>query len=618
MRLLLSLLFYFLTFAVTLAAETPLAMNDAFRFSVTRGAPGTIELHWRMPPGYYLYREHLSAKNADGSPINLETAPGVEKTDDNFGTTEVYFGSADAVVRSATQKITVTYRGCQEHGLCYPPASRIVDPATLAISDQPAFALPIGGKSAWSPQAIASPQATAPLSEDAGPAVEIAKPAPPADTIVDRFLSRGGIALALAAFVGFGVLLAFTPCVFPLYPILAATLAREGGQLNAGRGFLLSAGYAVGLASAFAIFGAVAAWTGENLQIALQSPVMVAILAAIFAILALSMFGLFELQLPAALVTRLSRQGGTQRSSVGSAVVLGFSSAFVIGPCVTAPLAGALLYVARTGDALIGAALLFALGLGKGIPLVVFGTAGSKVLPRAGAWMESVKHIFGFIFFAVAIWLAEPVLPTWLPLVLWAILAMTVAIFFGAFDVTKGRVQPLRMCAQAIGLLSAVYAVVLLVGAAAGSVDPLRPLDGLSIARAGAGGRDEIVQRMAAVDSREDFNRQLAKAGAEGKASLVYFTADWCVSCRSIDRSVLSKPDVIDALKPLQAIKVDLTDIGPAQRELMRDMNVVGPPTMIFIRPDQREAKNARLIGEFGADDVLEAAKAAQAGNIGG
>lgn len=611
MRLLLSIALYLLTFTVGFAADTPLAMDDAFRFSVTRGAPGTIELHWRMPPGYYLYRDHLSAANADGSVVNLETAPGVEKTDENFGTTEVYFGAADAVVRSATQKLTVTYRGCQEHGLCYPPASRMIDPASLTISDQPAFSLPTTSKSAW------SPQATGIVSAKTDAAVAALKPAPRSDTIVDRFLSRGGIGLALAAFVGFGMLLAFTPCVFPLYPILAATLTREGERLDTGKGFVLSVGYAIGLASAFAIFGAVAAWTGENIQIALQSPVMTAVLAAIFAILALSMFGLFELQLPSALVTRLSKQGKRRGGSVGSAMVLGFSSAFVIGPCVTAPLAGALLYVARTGDALLGAGLLFALGLGKGIPLVLFGTAGSKLLPRVGAWMESVKHIFGFIFFAVAIWLAEPVLPGWLPLLLWAILSMTVAIFFGAFDVTKGRAQPLRMCSQAIGLLAAVYAVVLLVGAAAGSIDPLRPLDGLSLAQT-AGGRGDVVQKMAAVDSREEFTRRLTDAGAAGRASLVYFTADWCVSCRSIDRSVLSKPDVINALAPLQTLKVDLTAIGPSQRELMRDLNVVGPPTMIFIRPDRQEATDARLVGEFGANDVLEAAKAVQTGNIGG
>ncbi|TXH85550.1 MAG: protein-disulfide reductase DsbD [Rhizobium sp.] len=609
MRLIFTLGFYLVAFAVAFAAETPLAINDAFRFSVDRGASGAVQLHWQMPPGYYLYRRYLSAKTADGRAVELKTTPGVEKTDENFGKSEVYFGAADAVLEPVDAPVTVIYQGCQEHGLCYPPARRTIDPVTLAVSEQPVFSLPkAGAQSAWSGQSAGTAPADAkPLESDA------VKPANPSGNIVDRFLSRGGVPLLLAAFLGFGALLAFTPCVFPLYPILAAALAREGERLDARRGFLLSASYAIGLATAFAIFGAAAAWTGENLQIVLQSPLTVAAVAVIFALLALSMFGLFELQLPPAWVTRLSRHGKRQGGSAGSAAILGFSSALIIGPCVTAPLAGALLYVARTGDTVLGAALLFALGLGKCVPLVIFGTIGSQALPRGGAWMESVKHIFGFVFFAFAIWMAEPVLPEWLPLVLWAALSMTVAVFLGAFDVTKGRTHPLRMASQAAGLLSAVYAVVLIVGAAAGSADPLRPLDGLSVAgRAEA--RANATEGMAAVASKEDLARQLQLARSTGKPSLVYFTADWCVSCRSIDRGVLSKHDVVDALAPLQTLKVDLTHIGPAQRELMHDLDVVGPPTMIFFQPDQQEVKDGRLIGEFGAKDVLEAAMAARSG----
>jgi thioredoxin:protein disulfide reductase len=603
MRLLVFIFLCIFGVSPALAAETPLAMNDAFRFSVDRTPSGSIHLHWQMPPGYYLYRQYLSAKTADGSFVPLVTFPGTEKTDPNFGKSEVYFDRAEAEFGPVGTSVTVTYQGCQEHGLCYPPARRIVDPTTLAVSEQPVFSPPAGGQSAWSDTATTDSatgtQASTQLTSIVASAHE--------EDVVGGFLSRGGVPLLLSAFVGFGILLAFTPCVFPLYPILAATLAREGEKLNARRGFVLSGSYAIGLASAFAIFGAAAAWTGENLQIALQSPVTVAAVALIFAVLALSMFGLFELQLPSAWVARLSRSDRRRGGPVGSAAVLGFSSAFIIGPCVTAPLAGALLYVARTGDIALGAALLFALGLGKGVPLVIFGTVGSQALPRAGAWMTSVKHLFGFAFFAFAIWMAEPVLPEWLPLGLWAVWAMAIAVFLDAFNVTKGRTTPVRMGLQSLGLLAAVYSVLLVVGLASGSIDPVRPLNGFASVRTAA--RIDPEDQMALLSSMPELTAQLDAARSAGKASLVYFTADWCVSCRSIDRNVFSSPDFANVLAPLKTFKVDLTNISPEQRELMRELEVVGPPTMIFLSSDRRQT-GKRLVGEFGADEVLKAAAA--------
>lgn len=607
MRLLVSILLCIFAVSPALAAETPLPMNDAFMFSVDRAPSGAIHLRWQMPPGYYLYRQYLSAKTVEGSSVPLVTFPGTEKIDPNFGKSEVYFDRAEAELGPVGSSVTVTYQGCQEHGLCYPPARRIIDPTTLAVSEQPVLSPPTGRQSAWSDAATtgsaAGTQGSTQLTSIGDSANE--------EDIIGGFLSRGGVPLLLAAFVGFGILLAFTPCVFPLYPILAATLAREGEKLDARRGFVLSGSYAIGLASAFAILGAAAAWTGENLQIALQSRVTVAAVALIFALLALSMFGLFELQLPSGWVARLSRSDNRRGGSVGSASVLGFSSAFIIGPCVTAPLAGALLYVARTGDIALGAALLFALGLGKGVPLVIFGTVGSKALPRAGAWMTSVKHVFGFVFFAFAIWMAEPVLPQWLPLGLWAIWAMAIAVFLDAFGVTKGRASPLRMGLQSVGLLAAVYAMVLVVGFAAGSADPLRPLEGFGGARTVA--RVDPEAQMTSLTSKSQLAVELDVARSAGKASLVYFTADWCVSCRSIDRNVFSRPEVTDALSPLKTFKVDLTNIAPEQRDLMRELDVVGPPTMIFF-PADREQAGGRLIGEFGSVEVLKAAAAARTG----
>jgi thiol:disulfide interchange protein DsbD len=607
MRLIAAVFLVFFTVGNAIAASVPLAINDAFGLTLEKTPGGAVHLHWAMPPGYYLYRQYISAKAADGAAILLSMAPGVEKNDENFGKSEVYFEKADAELSPVGSSFTLTYQGCQEHGLCYPPARRIIDTATLAVSEQPIFALPTAGQSEWSRQAVEDKAQT--LARTGGDEV---KRSAIGGNIVDRFLARGGVPLLLAAFLGFGILLALTPCVFPLYPIVAAMLSREGERLDARRGFLLSTSYAVALAGAFAIFGAAAAWGGGNLQIALQSPFTVAVVALIFVSLALSMFGLFELQLPSALITKFGRHRETAGGSVGSAAALGFSSAFIIGPCVTAPLAGALLYVARSGDTALGAALLFALGLGKGIPLVVFGTVGAHALPRAGAWMNSVKHVFGFVFLAAGIWMAEPLLEEWMSMPLWAVWAMAVAVFLGAFEVTKGPATPVRMGLQALGLLSAVYAVLLIVGLAAGSIDPLRPLGGIGDSPMVT--QVDPAKTMLPIGSKAEFASQLESAGATGKASLVYFTADWCVSCRSIDRNVFSRPDIARALSGLKTLKVDLTDIKPAQRALMRELDVVGPPTMIFFRGDRQEAANGRLIGEFGAPDLLRAVSDARSG----
>lgn len=598
MRILIAILSAILMASAALGAE-PLSVNDAFRLSVDRDLTGSIGLHWRMPSGYYLYRQYLSVKDATGKDVPISIDPGVEKADPNFGTSEVYFGKADATVLSAEGTITLVYQGCQEHGLCYPPTKRLVDTSTLAVSEVPLFpSQRKGGASVWAPQKD--------VAQDKTTTVNALQPS---ENIVENLLSRGGIALLLVSFVGFGILIAFTPCVFPLYPILAATLARNGERPNSKRGAVLSGSYAFGLAAAFGIFGAIAAWTGENLQLALQSPLTVGLIGVIFAILGLSMFGLFELQLPSSLVARLSRAGGRSGSSPVSAAALGFSSAFIIGPCVTAPLAAALLYVARTGNPLLGAALLFALGLGKGVPLMMFGIAGSHALPRAGAWMETVKYVFGFVFFAFGIWTAEPILPVWLPIILWAALSMMVGVFLGALEFSKRTGTPLRMASQGIGLLLMVYAVVLIVGASAGASDPLRPLASLRLVSADTIASN-VVETMHVIESKEQLSQQLSEASAAGKGSAVYFTADWCVSCRSIDRSILSDMEVTEALRPLTTLKVDLTNIGPAQRELMRDLEVVGPPTMIFKRPDGQQSRQ-RLIGEFEKDDVIEAARAA-------
>nr|CAD6596877.1 protein-disulfide reductase DsbD [Rhizobium sp. Khangiran2] len=591
--------------AIAFAVEPPLPMDKAFRMEARRDGPH-IAIRWQLEDGYYLYREYLSATGADGKPVELTTPPGVIKDDPGYGSTEVYYNSTTATIAAPIAgSLKVTYQGCQDGGLCYPPTTVDVDTEGLA--------------STWN-SGTPEPQA-APQSQAAFPLVSKAAPEPAdspgirisdqsTDGVVGSLLDRGGVLLLVAGFLGLGVLLAFTPCVFPMYPILAATLSREGESLTAGRGFALSLTYVLALATAFSLFGVVAAWWGQSFQIALQSTTAIFVVAAIFVALALSSFGLFELQLPSFLTNRIARRRGPG-GSLASSAALGFSSALVIGPCVTAPLAGALLYIAQTGDVVLGATALFALGVGKGIPLILMGTFGSGLLPRAGQWMERVRQVFGFLFLATAVWLVDRLLPAGAGLLLWSVLAITFAVFVGAFDQIKPEAGGSARLAKAAGMLAALYGVMLGIGGLSGATDPLKPLAIIAAARSGDATATKAVDKdsFQAVSSAVELS-SLLEADATGSPSLVYFTADWCVTCRVIERSVFPDPTVANALDGVRLISVDLSEINEANQSLMKELQVVGPPTMLFLDGSDNEIAGSRLVGEITARTVAASASA--------
>lgn len=458
----LAIVFFCLSFAgIATAQDLPLQMDEAFRPSLSRISSNEVAVNWQIEPGYYLYREYLAAKSGDGS----LTPPGKLKEDPGFGSTEVYYGTASAKLIGKAAIIELTYQGCQDGDLCYPPVTKTIDTSLLQFSSSNDNLA-----SAVSPGNSSSANGWAKLSTGTAP-FALAKDT--ATTGVDTLLSRGGLPLLLLGFVGFGVLLAFTPCVFPMYPIVAAMLSREGEALSPKRGLLLSSIYVGALALAFGLFGVVAAWSGQNLQFALQSSVATIVIAGLFLVLAFSNFGLFELQLPAAISNRLS-SGGRRGGSLGGAATLGFSSAFLIGPCVTAPLAGSLLYIARTGDMVVGAAALFALGIGKGIPLIAMATIGGKALPRAGAWMASIRSVFGFGFIATALWMVSPLLPADIVLLAWSCLAVTVGIFLAQLHKEEAPAG-IRIVARSAAVLSIFWGALLLVGVGLGAHDPLAP-----------------------------------------------------------------------------------------------------------------------------------------------
>ena len=404
----------------------------------------------------------------------------------------------------------------------------------------------------------------------------------------------------LGMFALFGFLLAFTPCVFPMYPILAGALARQGDRLTPSRGFTLSVAYVLGLASAFALLGAAAGWSGQNLQMVLQSSWTTVIIVAVFVALALSMFGLFELQLPSAWTSWIAGRAGGPQGSAGSAIVLGFSSALIVGPCVTAPLAGALLYIAQTGDTALGAAALFALGFGKGLPLLLLGAFGGRMLPRAGAWMEQVKRAFGFTFLGTAIWLATPLIPPGVDLALWAVLLIALASYALSAALSHGLAFT---AVRALGSMSLIYGAILMIGAAAGASDPLKPLAVFADRGPTSPTRTELA--FASVASAADLQ---AKMNADGRPTLIYFTADWCVSCRSIERAVFPDESVRQALSGIRLLKADVTNFDAQDAELMKQLRVAGPPTILFFDGNAREVAETRLVGNVSADSLTRSA----------
>nr|WP_246215857.1 protein-disulfide reductase DsbD [Microvirga makkahensis] len=579
--------------------------DEAFRLSASKSADGGVILDWAIAPEMYLYRDKVivSASPGDAQPIPVETSPGIKKDDPTFGATEVYHDAARATVSAGSlaaagspQTIHVTYQGCAEKlGICYPPETKAIELATLpAAANQSAAAS--NGSSPWSTVPTGPSQAVGTTTSTS--AAPLASQAAPQDNV----WMSGSLVSVLATFLGFGLLLAFTPCVLPMVPILSGMLARSGGQLSAGRGLALSTTYVLAMAAAYGLLGIAAAWSGQNIQAALQTPWALGAMSVLFVVLALSMFGLFELQLPSSLTSFISGRTSGMGGSLPGAAALGFTSALIVGPCVTPPLAGALLYVSRTGDMARGAAALFMLGLGMGLPLIVYGTIGAKALPRSGPWLVRVNQVFGVVFLGVAVWMLARVVPAQVTLALWAMLAIGAGVFLGAFDPVPSC--PARRVAKAAGIAAVLYGGTLVVGTAGGATDPLQPLAFLA-----RGSQPEPTTELAAtqVTTPEQFDAAIRRAQAQGQPILVDFTAEWCVTCKEIDRDVFANPTVQARLKDVAFIKADVTDYNDASRDLMRRFGVVGPPTILFLDPKTgQEIAPARTIGAVDADGFLQ------------
>lgn len=577
-----------------------LPVDEAFQYDVQALSEDTIRLSWQIAPGYYLYRKRLEIQGQNGALEEVIYPEGETISDEFFGESEVYFNSAELVIRTGSaETIQLGWQGCAEAGLCYPPQQAVID-RTGAPAETGEFGTGTGAGNG-SALSVADSSSGAASGELA------------VDQSFARQLTDSGLLWNLLVFFGLGLLLVFTPCVLPMIPILSSVIVGSGAGRS--RAFWLSLMFVLAMAVTYAALGVVAALAGANLQGMLQQPLFIGPLAVIFVVLALSMFGLYELQLPAPIRDRLQRANSRQSGgSLAGAAVMGFFSALLASPCMTAPLAGALLYIADSGDAALGGMALLALGLGMGAPLLVLATFGSSLLPKPGAWMEAVRAVFGFILLGTAIWFLDRVLDSSLVLALWGALLLGSGLILWRTAATISR-KGLRNVLSSSGAVIGLWGALMVIGAAAGGHQMLYPLEKLT--RSGA----VITNSMAASEqSFEDFKswsdleRNLVAAGERGQWTLVDFYADWCVSCKVIEEEVFGDPRVQQAFENMTLLRADVTKNDEVDQELMQRLQVLGPPTVMIFGPDGREYRAQRTIGEISAEAFLERLSTARTG----
>lgn len=562
------------------AEQDLLEPEKAFAFSARVAGPDVIEVRYLIAKGYYMYRDKfrfaLEPSAAGAGPAELP--PGRSMKDEFFGETQVYRDevrirlpvNAGGVERAV---LVATSQGCADVGVCYVPVEQkaelfLASTGNFSSGEEPLSRLFAGSRNTDS----------AAKGEDG--------------LVADLF--RGETWLLIASFFGFGLLLSFTPCVLPMVPILSGIIVGRGQHMTRAHGVLLSSVYVLGMAITYALAGVAAGLSGALLSAALQSPWVLGGFAAIFVALALSMFGFYELQLPAALQSRLAGASSHLHGGHYTGVfVMGVLSALIVGPCVAAPLAGALLYISQSGDAVLGGSALFAMALGMGVPLMAVGASAGTLLPKAGPWMETVKRFFGVMLLAVAVYLVSPVVPVTAQMLAWAALLVFTGIYLRAIDPLPPAAHTFARLSKATGVIALVAGIAFLVGALSGSRDVLQPLSGL---RAAAGSQASATgvsfQR---VGSSAELDAAIGSAA--GKTVMLDFYADWCVSCKEMERYTFTDPVVQSRLAGMIKIQADVTANTAEHQALLKRFRLFGPPGIVFFDPAGREIQGLRVIG---------------------
>ena len=570
----------------TALEEEFLDPDVAFILSTDVPDAKSIVLRWAIADGYYLYRDNFKFSINDPGVAQGITSlpPGKLKQDPDFGNVEVYYHTAEILLPLIRQNageqeinLAVTYQGCKEDTICYPPVNKVIPlflPASVAGIDVNAAAV-----------TAVSPDNPAVISRQ---------------DVISSSLENDGVLANMLVFLGFGLLLAFTPCIFPMIPILSGIIVGHGHKITAYRAFILSLVYVLAMALTYAVLGMIAGSFALNLQAASQNVWVITAFSGVFVLLALSMFGFYELQLPGSWQTKLADLGNEQqRGSLVGAAMMGLLSAIIVGPCVAPPLAGALIYISQTGDAVSGGAALFALGLGMGLPLLVIGTSAGKLLPRAGAWMETIKKVFGVVMLGVATWFMERVLPGPVALLLWSALIVVAALHMGALEALPPG-STWKKLWKGIGMIMLVYGAVLVIGAASGGQDVFRPLQSITYQSAKVGALP--FEKIKTVD---DLDRMLAETGRQNQPVMLDFYAEWCITCKEMEKYTFSDPVVRTALQDVKLLKADVTANDEYDQALMQRFGIIGPPAILFFQRSE-EHRAFRLVGFVEAGDFTE------------
>ncbi|MEJ2612438.1 MAG: protein-disulfide reductase DsbD, partial [Candidatus Thiodiazotropha sp.] len=549
-----------------------------------------LRLYWSIADGTYLYQDKIQLSLSQGKDIALGQIelpkPEIKKdaiqADGSIGDVAIYHHEISLLVPLVRntlepQEITLkaNFQGCAEMGVCYPPIS---NEFTLNL---PGITAAEAGESNTSPVSL---ETQAPVSET--------------DAITNT-LKEGHTLVIIGAFFLLGLGLSFTPCIFPMIPILSGIIAGQGDQITTQKAFILSLIYVLAMAITYTAAGVVAGLFGENLQVYFQNPWILSSFALVFVLLALSMFGFYDVQLPSSFQSKLTEVSNQQQGgSLIGVAIMGFLSALIVGPCVAPPLAGALIYIGQTGDAKLGGLALFALSMGMGAPLIAIGTSAGKLLPRAGSWMDTVKAVFGVALLGVAIIMLERIIPVEIALLLWGVLLIVSAIYMGALRNLQIEASGWQKLWKGLGFVLLVYGTLMLVGVAAGGKDTVQPLRGIAFMggeRAASVHQELMFKR---IKSIEDLQQEVATASAKGQSVMLDFYADWCPSCKELEKYTFRAPEVLDALSGTLLLQADVTASDDIDQALLKDhFGLPGPPAIIFYGPDGKERKAHRVVG---------------------
>mgnify|MGYP000873726871 CR=1 FL=1 len=544
-----------------------------------------IHLNIELYKDIYVYDKNLKVFITKPKKVNLTSKLVKPETEDYKGDNVMFENPSIKIPLSLIEKeigkgdfaLKIKYQGCSKAGICYPPLSKTFE------------FLPNGE--------LKLQKVKNSIVKDTQPKSETG--------LIVQSLKDGDIFFILITFFGFGLLLSLTPCLFPMIPILSGIIVNAGNKedMTAGRGFFLSLVYVFSMAMAYTIAGILAGLFGANLQVALQNPIALSISGIIFIVLAFSMFGYFKLELPKSFQTKISKSiNGKEKQGVTGIAIMGFLSALIVGPCVAAPLAAALVYIGQTGDAVLGGVALFILSFGMGIPLLIIGIGAGKYMPKPGGWMTNISKIFGVLMLATALWLFDRILPSMMTMYLWAVLFLGSAVYTGVFEPIKQNARSEFKLVKLFSLILLLIGSILFIGAVSGTTNPLNPLE--KFTTVSAGGKVTTTDKVKFTYIKSVKELELA-VKSSNRPVMLDFYADWCISCKELEFITFADEKVKQRLSAFTLLKLDMTENNDKDKALLKKFNLFGPPALIFWDKEGKEIKSAEVIGYIKAKDFL-------------